>query len=141
MLRAKDLMSKVLKFVTPNESIETISQIMKDCDLGIVPVLDEEHNLLGVVTDRDIVIRNIAKKATGNNKKEMTAEDIMTRNVVTASPDDNIYDISKIMALKKIRRIPIVTNNKLVGIVSIADIAVTRKFDSEIAEAISEISE
>ena len=141
MLKAKDLMSKVLKFVTPNESIETISQIMKDCDLGIVPVLDEEHNLLGVVTDRDIVIRNIAKKATGNNKKEMTAEDIMTRNVVTASPDDNIYDISKIMALKKIRRIPIVTNNKLVGIVSIADIAVTRKFDSEIAEAISEISQ
>lgn len=141
MLKAKDLMSKVLKFVMPNESIETISQIMKDCDLGIVPVLDEEHNLLGVVTDRDIVIRNIAKKATGNNKKEMTAEDIMTRNVVTASPDDNIYDISKIMALKKIRRIPIVTNNKLVGIVSIADIAVTRKFDSEIAEAISEISE
>ena len=141
MLRAKDLMSKVLKFVMPNESIETISQIMKDCDLGIVPVLDEEHNLLGVVTDRDIVIRNIAKKATGNNKKEMTAEDIMTRNVVTASPDDDIYDISKIMALKKIRRIPIVTNNKLVGIVSIADIAVTRKFDSEIAEAIAEISE
>ena len=141
MLKAKDLMSKVLKFVMPNESIETISQIMKDCDLGIVPVLDEEHNLLGVVTDRDIVIRNIAKKATGNNKKEMTAEDIMTRNVVTASPDDNIYDSSKIMALKKIRRIPIVTNNKLVGIVSIADIAVTRKFDSEIAEAISEISE
>ena len=141
MLKAKDLMSKVLKFVMPNESIETISQIMKDCDLGIVPVLDEEHNLLGVVTDRDIVIINIAKKATGNNKKEMTAEDIMTRNVVTASPDDNIYDISKIMALKKIRRIPIVTNNKLVGIVSIADIAVTRKFDSEIAEAISEISE
>ena len=141
MLKAKDLMSKVLKFVMPNESIETISQIMKDCDLGIVPVLDEEHNLLGVVTDRDIVIRNIAKKATGNNKKEMTAEDIMTRNVVTASPDDNIYDISKIMALKKIRRIPIVTNNKLVGIVSIADIAVTRKFDSEIAEAISEISQ
>ena len=141
MLKAKDLMSKVLKFVTPNESIETISQIMKDCDLGIVPVLDEEHNLLGVVTDRDIVIRNIAKKATGNNKKEMTAEDIMTRNVVTASPDDNIYDISKKMALKKVRRIPIVANNKLVGMVSIADIAVTRKFDSEIAEAISEISE
>lgn len=141
MLKAKDLMSKVLKFVMPDESIETISQIMKDCDLGIVPVLDEEHNLLGVVTDRDIVIRNIAKKASDNNKKKMTAEDVMTRNVVTASPEDNIYDISKIMALKKIRRIPIVANNKLVGIVSIADIAVTRKFDSEIAEAISEISE
>lgn len=139
MLKAKDLMSKVLKFVMPNESIENISQIMKDCDLGIVPVLDEEHNLLGVVTDRDIVIRNIAKKASNNNKG-MTAEDIMTRNVVTASPDDNIYDISKKMALKKIRRIPIVANNKLVGMVSIADIAVTRKFDTEIAEAISEIS-
>ena len=54
--------------------------------------------------------------------------------------DDNIYDISKKMALKKIRRIPIVANNKLVGMVSIADIAVTRKFDTEIAEAISEIS-
>ena len=139
MLKAKDLMSKVLKFVMPNESIENISQIMKDCDLGIVPVLDEEHNLLGVVTDRDIVIRNIAKKASNNNKG-MTAEDIMTRNVVTASPDDNIYDIYKKMALKKIRRIPIVANNKLVGMVSIADIAVTRKFDTEIAEAISEIS-
>lgn len=141
MLKAKDLMSKVLKFVMPDESIETISQIMKDCDLGIVPVLDEEHNLLGVVTDRDIVVRKIAKKANENNKSQVTAEDIMTRNVVTASPDDNIYDISKKMALKKVRRIPIVANNKLVGMVSIADIAVTRKFDSEIAEAISEISE
>lgn len=141
MLKAKDLMSKVLKFVTPQEDVETISQIMKDCDLGIVPVLDNEHNLLGVVTDRDIVIRNIAKSSNQSDKKNIKAEDIMTRNVVTASPDDNIYDISKIMALKKIRRIPIVTNNKLVGIISIADIAVTRKFDSEIAEAISEISE
>lgn len=140
MLKAKDLMSKVLKFVEPNESIETISQIMKDCDLGIVPVVDEEHHLLGVVTDRDIVIRNIAKKALKNNEKNVTAADIMTRNVVTASPEDNIYDISKIMSSKKIRRIPIVANDKLIGIVSIADIAVTGKFDMEIAQAISEIS-
>ncbi len=140
MLKAKDLMSKVVKFVTPEESIETISQIMKDCDLGIVPVVDEEHHLLGVVTDRDIVIRNIAKKA-GNSKRDMKAEDIMTRNVVTASPDDDIYNISRKMSSQKIRRIPIVANDKLIGIVSIADIAVTRKFDAEIAQAISEISE
>lgn len=140
MLKAKDLMSKVVKYVSEDDNIETISQIMKDCDLGIVPVLDEQHHLLGVVTDRDIVIRNIAKSADKNAKKDIKAKDIMTRNVITASPDDDIYDVSKKMAYKKIRRIPIVANEKLVGIVAIADIAVTRKFDAEVAEAISEIS-
>ena len=135
MLKVKDLMTKKIEYVMPDCELREVAEIMKDKDIGIVPVCDEEKKLLGVITDRDIVIRNIAR-----NKGDMKAEEIMTRRITTATPSDNIYEVSKKMAKHKVRRIPIVENNKLVGIISIADIIIEKEFALEIAEAMFEIS-
>lgn len=136
MLKVKDLMSRKIDFVMPDATIEDVAKIMEESDVGIVPVCDEDKKLLGVITDRDIVLRKIAK-----NRGSLKVEDIMTTRLTTASPNETIYDISKIMAKHKIRRIPIVEdNNRLVGIISIADIAVNKEFDMEVSQAIAEIS-
>ena len=117
MLKVKDLMTKNVEFVMPDATISEVAQIMEQSDVGIVPVCDEEKRLVGVITDRDIVIRNVAK-----NRGDIKVEEIMSKRITTASPNEDIYDISKKMAKHRIRRIPIVEeNNVLVGVVSIGD--------------------
>ena len=136
MLKVKDLMTKNVEFVMPDATISEVAQIMEQSDVGIVPVCDEEKRLVGVITDRDIVIRNVAK-----NRGDIKVEEIMSKRITTASPNEDIYNISKKMAKHRIRRIPIVEeNNVLVGVVSIGDIAAKTDYNMEIAEALSEIS-
>lgn len=136
MLKVKDLMTKNVEFVMPDATISEVAQIMEQSDVGIVPVCDEEKRLVGVITDRDIVIRNVAK-----NRGDIKVEEIMSKRITTASPNEDIYNISKKMAKHRIRRIPIVEeNNVLVGVVSIGDIATKTDYNTEIAEALSEIS-
>lgn len=136
MLKVKDLMTKNVEFVMPDATISEVAQIMEQSDVGIVPVCDEEKRLVGVITDRDIVIRNVAK-----NRGDIRVEEIMSKRITTASPNEDIYNISKKMAKHRIRRIPIVEeNNVLVGVVSIGDIASKTDYNMEIAESLSEIS-
>ena len=136
MLKVKDLMTKNVEFVMPDATISEVAQIMEQSDVGIVPVCDEEKRLVGVITDRDIVIRNVAK-----NRGDIKVEEIMSKRITTASPNEDIYNISKKMAKHRIRRIPIVEeNNVLVGVVSIGDIAAKTDYNTEIAEALTEIS-
>ncbi|MBE5820962.1 MAG: CBS domain-containing protein [Clostridiales bacterium] len=136
MLKVKDLMTKNVEFVMPDATISEVAQIMEQSDVGIVPVCDEEKRLVGVITDRDIVIRNVAK-----NRGDIKVEEIMSKRITTASPNEDIYNISKKMAKHRIRRIPIVEeNNVLVGVVSIGDIAAKTEYNMEIAEALTEIS-
>lgn len=135
MLRVKKFMTDVVEFVKPSTSIKEVSKIMKENDIGVIPVCNENKELLGIVTDRDIVIRGVV-----SDDKNVTVDKIMTSDVITASPDDDIYDISKKMVENKIRRIPIVKDSQLVGMVSIADLANTNEFSEELSIIISEIS-
>ena len=91
-----------------------------------------------MITDRDIALRTVASSATGNNQKIC---EVMTSNLVTGTPDMDVHDAAKIMSEQQIRRLPIVQNNHLVGIVSLGDISVEPTLQDNAEEALKNISE
>jgi CBS domain-containing protein len=109
---------------------------MEADDIGAVPVLEGDE-LIGMVTDRDIVIRAIAK---GKNPGGMPVREIFSREVVTVGPDDDLSDALQLMASHQVRRLPVVDqDNRLVGIVSQADVALHAK-EKAVGEMVEDIS-
>lgn len=135
-MKVKDIMSRDVAYINPMSNIVDAARLMQQHDVGSIPVCDE-NGVVGIVTDRDIVVRNIAH---GKDPQSTKVQDIMTTNVTTTNPDADINDVSRLMAEEQIRRIPVVENNKLVGIVALGDMAVDSRSDMEASEALTEIS-
>lgn len=135
-MKVKDIMTKNVAYINPNSNLVEAAQLMQKHNVGSIPVCDQS-GVIGIVTDRDIVVRNIAH---GNNPQNTPVKDVMTTSVTTATPDMDVDDVSKIMAIHQVRRVPVVENNMIVGIVALGDVAADHKFDTEASEALSEIS-
>lgn len=135
-MKVKDFMTTNVAYVTPNTPVVEIAKIMKDKNIGSVPVLDGDK-VVGIVTDRDIVLRDIA---FGKNPNEVLAKDVMTVGVTTANHNMDIHDAARIMAEKQVRRLPVVENGRLVGMLAIGDIAVESRLADDAGEALSDIS-
>lgn len=133
----RDIMTKDVETVTLKDNVYEVAVKMRDWNVGVIPVVDENQNVIGVITDRDIVIRGIAEKRTGSAE----VEQVMTRDVIMGTPDMTVDEAAKIMAKHQIRRLPVVENGKLVGIVALGDMAVRNVHEDEASEALSEISE
>ena len=159
-LRCRDIMTRDLAVATRDTSIMQVALMMKQEDTGVIPVVEydvmpgngrNETNertgngrnysrgkLLGLLTDRDIAIRAVAE---GKDCTQVRAEDIMTVDVYTAHPNDRVVDVIHKMGEKQVRRIPVVNENKyLVGMISMADVALETREDHELGEALEEIS-
>ncbi|MFB5660700.1 CBS domain-containing protein [Alteribacillus sp. HJP-4] len=132
----QDVMSTNVECCAPSDTVSDAAMKMKQQNCGAVPVT-ENDTLLGMITDRDIVIRCVAEKLPAST----TVSDIMSTNIVTAEPDLDIYQAAKMMAEHQIRRLPVVVNNQLTGIASLGDLAVDEAADQEASFALSEISE
>jgi CBS domain-containing protein len=137
LMIVRDIMSENVVWVTPNTSLVDVAKLMQKEDIGSVPVY-EQNRLQGIITDRDMVLRAIA---SGKNPNSLHASDIMSTNVVTVGPDTDAHEASDIMARKQIRRLPVMENNKLVGIMALGDLAVERIHVDEAGEALSDISQ
>ena len=133
----KDIMSRDIVSLNSEDSIERAAQLMNQFDVGSIPVCNQEK-LVGIVTDRDITLKSVA---TGANTNQQKIKDIMTSNPVTGSPDMDVHDAAKIMSEQQIRRLPIIQNNNLVGIVSLGDISVEPNLQDNAEEALKNISE
>ena len=122
MLRIKDVMTPQAEVISPDATTEEAASIMKTLDIGVLPVCDEE-GLVGILTDRDLVMRVLA--AT-RDPKAMLVGEAMTPSVVYCFEDDEVEHAATIMAGQQIRRLPVLDkkNRRLVGIVSVGDIAV-----------------
>lgn len=136
-MKVKDLMSTQVISVNPSTSVTETAKIMEKHDVGSVPVC-EKQGVVGIVTDRDIILRNIAK---GMDPGATSVREIMTEDVFTVSPDMDVDDATDLMATQQIRRLPVVENNKLVGMLALGDIAIEEDYDFEAGEALTEISE
>lgn len=134
-MKIKEIMTTDVRTVSANDSIAEAASIMKQLDVGAVPVIDNDI-LVGIVTDRDLVLRAVAE---GKNAQE-SVSNVMTKNLTTVTPDMDVHKVADLMASKQIRRLPIVENNQLVGIVSIGDMAVEDIFENEAGEALHTIS-
>lgn len=134
-MKLKDIMSKEIAFVDSNESIESAAQLMQQYNVGSIPICDN-NKLVGIVTDRDITLRSVAK-----GQYQQTVGDIMTKNPVTASPETDVHEASRLMGEKQIRRLPVVENKSLVGMVSLGDISVEPKLADNAEVALKNISQ
>jgi CBS domain-containing protein len=135
-LRASEIMTKNVRTATRDLSLRDVAAMMRDGDMGAVPVVDG-GKLIGIVTDRDIVVRSVAE---GHDASTPIGE-AMTAELFTVRPDDFVFEAIRLMGDKQIRRIPVVGDNgELAGIISMADVALETEDELEIAEALEEIS-
>ncbi|BAH08221.1 CBS domain-containing protein [Clostridium kluyveri] len=135
-MKVENVMTKSVASLNPDDTIDKAAQVMMENNIGSLPVC-QQGKIIGILTDRDISIRAMGNKAS-NSK---TVRDIMSSNPVTASPDMDVKDVSRIMSERQIRRVPVVENNNVVGIVSLGDLAVNPKSNSQAGDALSSISQ
>ena len=137
-MKVKDIMTDNPETVGPGTLIGDVAGMMRDLDVGIVPVV-REGELLGVITDRDITIR---VTAAGLLPFEVTVQDFVSPNPVSVSPNDDVEKARQLMSDHQIRRLLVTEGNKLVGIVSIGDIATKDRQDDEATgDTLEQISE
>lgn len=138
----KDLMTTGISCVKEDTSFLQIAKQMKQEDVGLIPVCNDKGEVKGVVTDRDLVLRALARESdasAGKTASELTAKDVMSTNIVCASPDMNTHHAALLLAKYQVRRLPVTQNNKLVGMLSMADIARKTVFIDEAGDALSAI--
>lgn len=136
-MKIREIMTTDVTTADLNSTLEEIATIMRHEDVGVVPILDDGE-LAGIVTDRDIVVRCVAE---GRDPGECCAEDILTEGLVTVSPDDSVDEAADVMSRNQIRRLPVLEDGRLVGVVSLGDIAVKQHNDQVSGDALEDISE
>lgn len=137
-MQVKDLMNPSVVTIEPGSSAALAARLISRHNVGALPVCGDDRRLRGVVTDRDIVLRCIAAE---EDPAQTPVRDIMTRSCTTVSPGDDCREATRLMSQHQVRRLPVVENGKLVGVISLADVARSGRFDMEAAQALCEISE
>ena len=131
----KDAMTSALATATPSQSLTEAARMMKQEDVGSVPVVDGPR-LVGVLTDRDIVVRAVAE---GRDPQTMQVGEIASPDLVTVRPDDDLDDALRLMAQHQVRRLPVVEDGHLVGVLAQADVAHEAK-EKQVGHVVEEIS-
>jgi CBS domain-containing protein len=134
--KCSDIMTGSVKTAARDTPIRDVAAMMRDGDMGSVPVV-EDGKLVGIVTDRDIVVRSLAE---GKDAATPVGE-AMTTEIFSVRPDDFVFEAVRLMGDKQVRRIPVVTEDgSLAGIIAMADVALEMEDEREIAETLEEIS-
>ena len=136
-MQVKDIMTQPAISISPEESAEVAARTLTHYNIGILPVCDASGKLCGLVTDRDLVTRCLAAE---RNPQYTRVRDIMTTGVVTAPPDMDAAQAAAMMGRAQIRRLPVLENGRLCGMVSLADLAVCPETEIDAGDALAEIS-
>ena len=139
-MKAREIMTANPRTVTPDTNLPEVARLMKDEDVGMVPVVASGGgNLLGVVTDRDIAIRAVAE---GRNPSDVRVSDVMSTDVTTCTADDSVDRLMDVMGREQVRRLPIVDERgALVGVVAQADVVRHARDDRKAERTVERISE
>jgi CBS domain-containing protein len=135
-MKASDIMSSNVTSLELDASVEVAAQLMKQYNIGSIPICDNKK-VVGIVTDRDIAIRSVAES---QDLKHQKVSEIMTTDPVVGSTEMSVHEVSKLMSNKQIRRLPIVKDNNLVGIVALGDIALEPRLQDNAEIALKSIS-
>ena len=134
--RCREIMTRNVKTATREMSLMEVAALMRDGDMGSIPVV-EDGKLVGIVTDRDIVVRAIADGRDASSK----IGDVMTTEIFSARENDFVFEAIRLMGERQVRRVPIVNDaGELAGIIAMADVALETEDEREIAETLEEIS-
>ncbi len=135
-MRCREIMTREVTTATRDMTLQQVAALMRDGDMGSIPVV-EEGKLVGIVTDRDIVVRSVAE---GRDASTPIGE-AMTTEVFSIQPDNFVFEAIRLMCDKQVRRVPVVAENgELAGIIAMADVALEMEDEREIAETLEEIS-
>lgn len=132
-----NLMNSNVISVTPETSATEAARLLAHYNIGALPVTQSDGKLRGIITDRDIVLHCVAGDSEPN---KTPVSSMMTRNVASITPDADVREAASIMAHEKVRRLPVMKNGMLVGMISLADIARSRTCDMEACVALTQIS-
>jgi CBS domain-containing protein len=138
MILVRHVMTEELKTAKPDMTAADAAGLMRNFDIGVVPVVGDGGEVIGLVTDRDLVTRVIADREDPNAVK---LADIATRAVVSATPDMNISDARDLMAEHQVRRLPVMKDDRLVGIVALGDIALQDASKRAVGQVLEDVSE
>ena len=136
-MKLRDVMTKSVIRIHPEETVAVAARTLTHYNIGILPVCGSDGRLKGLVTDRDIVTRCLA---SGRSPANTPVRDVMTTAVVSARPDMDTALAASMMGRKQIRRLPVMENGKLCGMVSLGDLALQTETAYDAGDALAEIS-
>ena len=134
-MNIREVMTPNPRTVSPDDTIQSAARIMRDEDTGAIPVV-ENGRPVGMVTDRDIVVRAVAD----GGQVSRPVRDIVTTGVVCVTPEMSTREANELMSEHQVRRLPVVENDQLVGIVSLGDLAVKEGKDRRTGDTLQDIS-
>lgn len=135
-MRCREIMTSNVRTASPGTSLRDVAMMMREGDVGSVPVVDG-NKLVGIVTDRDIVVRAIAE----GKGADTPVSEAMTGEIYAVRPDDFVFEAIRLMGDRQVRRVPVVGDaGELAGIIAMADVALEMEDEREIAETLEEIS-
>ena len=127
-MKVRDCMCNHVNFVKPETTIKDCAKIMSEQHIGCTPVCDDQQNVVGIVTDRDILLRTVA---CDKDTCKTPVSEIMTTKPYTCESKADITEAQRIMSTNQIRRIPVVENKKVVGILTLGDLAANEAIDED----------
>jgi len=136
-MKLREIMTNPVVRIHPEESVAVAARTLEHCNIGVLPVCGSDGRICGVVTDRDLVTRCIA---AGRSPQSTCVREIMTSQVISARPDMEANVAAGLMGREQIRRLPVVENGKLCGMVSLGDLAVQEETVYDAGDALTEIS-
>ena len=135
-MKVSDIMTKNVVKISPEESVEVAARTLTHYNIGALPVCDARGKLCGMVTDRDLVIRCMAANKPASST---TVRQVMTNQLVSVEPDADITEAAQLMGGRQIRRLPVVEQGRLCGMISLGDIAGEKKTVGQAASALTDI--
>jgi CBS domain-containing protein len=138
MQQVKDVMTPQAEVISPDATAEEAAGVMKTLDIGVLPVCDEE-GLVGILTDRDVVVRVVGEK---RDPKAVRVGEAMTPNIIYCFEDEDVERAASLLADHQIRRLPVLNRERhLVGVVSLGDLAVKGEDSAVVGDVLDEVSQ
>ncbi len=137
MKSVREIMEQEVSFCKTDDSLKDVAEMMRTRNVGSIPVCDGNKHLIGMVTDRDLVIRGYAYQKDGSAK----VNEVMSEHLYQVSPDATLQEASDMMADHQIRRLPVTADGKLIGILSLGDLSLDDMSDQSAGQALEQISE
>ena len=137
-MQVRDIMRPDVVTIEPGESAALAARLLARHNVGALPVCSDQGVLQGILSDRDIILRCVAAE---ESPQDLTVGEIMTRYPSAVAPEDDIRQAAQLMSRQQIRRLPVVEQGKVVGMVSLGDLAKCGRYEMEVSRALTEISE
>jgi CBS domain-containing protein len=133
----RTIMTSNIVTVKNSQSVQEAAALMSEYNIGSLPVVNESGQMVGMITDRDITLRTTAQ---GENAQTPVSEVMTAQQIVQATPNMDAHEAAQLMAQQQIRRLPVVENGQVVGMVALGDLAVDNQLDNDAEQALSSIS-